>query len=110
MMVRGFLLNENDSVLTLLDSGKVGDQLTIVGKIVELKIELAEEVNEGHKVACRDIKAGEPILKYGVSIGYALSDIKLGHWVHFHNIQSSYDERSGHRDLKTGAPLDRSYE
>ena len=109
-MVRGFLIKENDSVLTLLDPGKVGDKLTIVGEIVELNIELKEAVNEGHKVACREIKAGDAVIKYGVSIGYALSDIKPGQWVHFHNIQSNYDERTGHRDLETGAPLDRRYE
>jgi hypothetical protein len=110
MMVRGFLIKEIDSVLTLLDSGKIGDKLTIVGNIVELKVKLKEDVNEGHKVACRDIKEGDPVLKYGVAIGYALSDIKIGQWVHFHNIQSNFDKQKGPIDLKTGAPLDRNYE
>jgi altronate dehydratase small subunit len=109
-MVRGFLIKEIDSVLTLLDSGKIGDKLTIVGKSVDLDVELKEEVNEGHKVACRDIKAGEAVLKYGVAIGFALRDIKLGQWVHFHNIQSNFDKQTGPINLKTGAPLDRNYE
>lgn len=109
-MARGFLIREIDSVLTLLDSGKIGDKLTIVGKIVELDLKLKEDVNEGHKVACRDIKRGDPIIKYGVAIGYALSDIKIGQWVHFHNIRSNYDKQTGPIDLNTGARLDRNYE
>ena len=44
------------------------------------------QVVAGHKLAARDIKAGEPILKYNVCIGFAASDIPVGTYVHSHNV------------------------
>lgn len=43
----------------------------------------------GHKVALRDIKKGENVIKYGYPIGYALEDIKAGEHVHTHNIKTN---------------------
>ncbi len=37
------------------------------------------QVQAGHKIASRAIKAGEPILKYNVCIGFAASDIARRH-------------------------------
>lgn len=44
----------------------------------------------GHKVAARDIAAGEKIVKYGAPIGSATRDIASGEHVHTHNVQSDY--------------------
>ena len=38
----------------------------------------------GHKIALRDIKKGEDIIKYGYKIGHATEDIKKGEHVHTH--------------------------
>lgn len=43
----------------------------------------------GHKIALRDIKAGEDIIKYGYPIGHALVDIKEGEHIHTHNIKTN---------------------
>lgn len=40
---------------------------------------------KGHKIALRDIKCGENIIKYGCPIAHALTDIKAGEHVHTHN-------------------------
>lgn len=40
-----------------------------------------------HKVAVRDIAAGENIVKYGEVIGLAARDIARGEHVHTHNVQ-----------------------
>ena len=40
----------------------------------------------GHKIASRKIAAGEPILKYGQTVGFASKDILTGDWVHTHNV------------------------
>ena len=45
------------------------------------------QVPSGHKIASRDIKKGEPILKYNVTIGFAASDIPAGTFVHSHNME-----------------------
>jgi galactarate dehydratase len=42
---------------------------------------LIEHVPQGHKAALRDIAQGEPVLRYGVAIGYAVRDIKTGSWI-----------------------------
>lgn len=44
----------------------------------------------GHKLACRDIREGEQIIKYGVPIGTATDDIPFGAHVHTHNMKSDY--------------------
>jgi (2R)-sulfolactate sulfo-lyase subunit alpha len=42
----------------------------------------------GHKVALRDIKSGDTILKYGQDIGKAVADIGRGEHVHTHNVKT----------------------
>lgn len=44
------------------------------------------DIPYGHKIAVRDIRAGEPIMKYGESIGAATVDIRKGEYVHIHNM------------------------
>lgn len=46
----------------------------------------------GHKLALRDIAAGEYVIKYGQVIGRAKEDIPAGAWVHTHNVASHLDE------------------
>lgn len=46
----------------------------------------------GHKVALNDIKKGEFVIKYGNIIGRAKCDIKIGEWVHSHNLESHLDQ------------------
>jgi len=47
----------------------------------------SELIGLGHKVASRDISAGEPIRKYGQVIGFATDAIATGDWVHTHNVE-----------------------
>lgn len=43
----------------------------------------------GHKIALKNIKQGEAIIKYGYPIAHALTDIKKGDYVHTHNIATN---------------------
>ena len=45
----------------------------------------------GHKMALTDIKAGESVIKYGTAIGHATADIKIGEWVHTHNMKTNLE-------------------
>jgi len=47
-----------------------------------------DDVPYGHKIALRDIKKGEHIMKYGQSIGAASRDIPVGDYVHIHNMEA----------------------
>jgi Flp pilus assembly protein CpaB len=80
------LLDETDNVLVATRAMPVGTIIVIEGHPVALGTELAL----GHKVARRPIKAGEPVLKYGVTIGMASRPIDRGAHVHVHNIVSNY--------------------
>jgi (2R)-sulfolactate sulfo-lyase subunit alpha len=53
----------------------------------EFQLDVVDEVPLGHKVALRDIAAGDPVIKYGVPIGLATTDIRAGQHVHVHNLK-----------------------
>ena len=42
----------------------------------------------GHKIALKDIRKGDTVLKYGQDIGKAVADIKKGEHVHVHNLKT----------------------
>ena len=50
------------------------------------ELTVLSDIPYGHKIALRDIAAGEHIIKYGESIGAAERDIPAGSYVHVHNI------------------------
>jgi len=42
----------------------------------------------GHKIALKDFKTGDDVVKYGVVIGRVIKDIKQGDHVHVHNVKT----------------------
>ncbi len=57
----------------------------IINKLDNVEVNL----ENGHKYARVDIKAGENVIKYGNAIGRAISDIKAGEHVHTHNMKTN---------------------
>ena len=53
-----------------------------IGTVFPTGLTLCEHVPQGHKVALVDLPEGAPVLRYNVTIGYALKDIRAGSWVH----------------------------
>ena len=53
----------------------------------DVELDVVSEVPLGHKIALRDIAAGERVIKYGVAIGRATQDIRTGEHVHVHNLK-----------------------
>lgn len=51
----------------------------------------------GQKIARVAIATGEPVLRYGASIGVATTDIAPGDLVHVHNVASTYLRATTHR-------------
>ncbi len=80
------LLDETDNVLVATRAVPAGAAVMIEGQAITLGTALAL----GHKVARHPIAAGEPVLKYGVTIGRATQPIARGAHVHVHNIVSNY--------------------
>ena len=52
-----------------------------------ITVDAVDHVPLGHKIAMRDIAAGEQIIKYGTAIGRATADIRAGEHVHVHNLK-----------------------
>ena len=51
-------------------------------------VKVIGDVPYGHKIAVKDIKKDELIMKYGEEIGIATKDIVKGEYVHVHNLDS----------------------
>ncbi len=79
-------LADEDNVLMLATTVPAGEQIEVGGKPVIFETGLSL----GHKIAARDIAAGETILKYNFPIGVATTDIPSGAHVHIHNMKSNY--------------------
>jgi len=52
-----------------------------------LQLDVRDPVPLGHKIALRDLPAGEQVIKYGTAIGRATRDIRAGEHVHVHNVK-----------------------
>lgn len=52
------------------------------------EIEAAADVPIGHKVALKDLKAGDTAIKYGQDIGKIVADVAKGGHVHVHNLKT----------------------
>lgn len=78
-------INECDNVIIALRDYKKDEVIDLEDE----KITLLEDINRGHKIAIKNINKGENVVKYGLPIGYALEDIKVGNWVHTHNTKTN---------------------
>jgi altronate dehydratase len=94
---KAILINEKDNVATALEPLEAGTTVTleIAGRIERVRISSA--IPAGHKVALRQIDAGEDVLKYGEPIGQAVGRITLGEHVHVHNVASRGKKAEGAR-------------
>jgi altronate hydrolase len=84
-MKRFLRINQADNVAVVLDKLNAGEHVSVDGR----EIRMREEVDSGHKFALTGIRKGEPVIKYGYPIGYALTDILSGSWVHTPNLKTN---------------------
>ena len=80
------LLNQADHVATALRPLGTGQQAHVDG--LQQTLLIRQDIPLCHKVACRDIAAGESVRKYGEVIGVATATIPAGTHVHVHNLKS----------------------
>ena len=75
-------MNEKDNVIMAtvpVMKGEIADAGSVC-------VEALEDIPRGHKLAIRDISAGEPLIKYGKVVGRISADVKAGAHVHCHNV------------------------
>ena len=46
------------------------------------------DVPIGHKIALRDLRSGDTVIKYGQDIGRMVADARQGEHVHVHNLKT----------------------
>ena len=75
-----------DNVLVVKNNIFPGDE----EQVVDIKITFDKTIESGHKIAAKNIRKGEKVIKFGVPIGSATEDIPVGAHVHLHNLKSDY--------------------
>lgn len=56
---------------------------------VAVRLTPLRDIPAGHKVALTDIPEGGAVIKYGHPIGRATRNIRMGEWVHTHNLSTA---------------------
>jgi len=69
-------IHASDNVAIIVDEGGLPAGTELAEGLV-----LEQDIPQGHKVALEDIEENEPIIRYGVVIGYAMQRLPRGSWV-----------------------------
>lgn len=86
--MRAIKIDKSDNVAVVVQDTIQGDILILENN----EIKSLQDIQVGHKVAAENIKKDEMIIKYGVPIGKAITDIKTGEHVHIHNVEDITEE------------------
>lgn len=77
-------IQKEDNVAIAIDGLEQGETVSLNGN----NFCALTPVPINHKIALRDFKKGDDIIKYGHPIGRATKDIQKGEWVHSHNMKT----------------------
>ncbi|MYM34124.1 galactarate dehydratase [Duganella sp. FT94W] len=78
---RYILMHDNDNVAIVVNDGGLP-----AGAVFPNGLTLLEAIPQGHKVALRDLKSGDRVIRYNVTIGFATHDLPAGSWLAEHNV------------------------
>jgi len=90
-MIHFVVHDENDSVGVVVVEGlKAGEELTgwIMDQNKEIKVRARNDIPIGHKLAIRELKTNDTVIKYGTDIGRSVAPIAVGEHAHVHNIKT----------------------
>jgi (2R)-sulfolactate sulfo-lyase subunit alpha len=91
-MTTHFIVHDKaDSVgVVVVEDVLAGNDVT--GWIMEtdetIRLKSLDAVPLGHKIALRDLKVGDTVLKYGHDVGRIVADVAKGRHVHVHNLKT----------------------
>jgi altronate dehydratase small subunit len=90
-MKKAIQVDAKDNVATTTSIVEVGEEVEVLnsnGKVL-LRAKPVDKIIFGHKIALKDLDVDDKIIKYGQVIGVASKKIKVGEWVHTHNVNSA---------------------
>jgi altronate dehydratase small subunit len=76
-----------DDVASVVRDIAPGETVTVQRQLEPLELVAVTAIPAGHKIALRDFKKGESVIKYGEVIGAASENIAKGAHVHVHNLE-----------------------
>ena len=89
--MRHFLVHDaRDNVGVAVADVEAGQTVTgtSLDRAQSLQITAREAIPLGHKLALKDLKVGDTVIKYGEDIGKVVADIRVGEHVHVHNLKT----------------------
>ena len=78
-------INPADNVAVAIAPLRAGETIEADGRTIMLRT----DVPAGHKVALKDFRAGENVIKYGYPIGHVMKDVPEGTWVSEKDIKTN---------------------
>lgn len=84
---RSIRIHSSDNVAIVANAGGLQKGAVFSAEDAAHGVQLQEHVPQGHKFALVDIKQGEVVRRYNVSIGLAKRDLPRGSWINEHVIE-----------------------
>ena len=89
-MIQFLVHDKRDTVGVAVVDVKAGQALE--GRSLDtnetVRAKASMDIPLGHKVALKDMKVGDTVIKYGVDVGKVVAPIKVGQHAHVHNIKT----------------------
>lgn len=86
-----FLIHDKADTVGVATVDIKGGQ-TVEGKTMDshetVKIKAQQDIPLGHKIALKDLRPGDTVIKYNQDIGRVAAEIKAGEHVHIHNLKT----------------------
>jgi len=87
-----FIVHDKTDTVGVVVVENVAPDQPLTGWIMEtdetIRLKALDAVPLGHKIALRDIKKGDTVLKYGHDVGRTAANIAKGRHVHIHNMKT----------------------
>jgi (2R)-sulfolactate sulfo-lyase subunit alpha len=91
-MATDFIVHDKADTVGVVVVEDVQPDKDVTGWVMEtdetIRFKSLEAVPLGHKIALRDLKVGDTVLKYGHDVGRIVADVAKGQHVHVHNLKT----------------------
>lgn len=87
-----YKIHPNDNAAVALQEIAKGTEV----RYGQIRLTALDDIPKGHKIALVRIPQGDPVIKYGNTIGIAGEEMPAGAWIHTHNLLSQGDLRHGY--------------
>jgi (2R)-sulfolactate sulfo-lyase subunit alpha len=82
-------VKDNVGVVVVENLSAQTDMLCVVTEDnSDFRLQVRQDVPIGHKVALKDLKPGDTVIKYGQDIGRIVQPVARGEHVHVHNLKT----------------------